>query len=234
MMLSVRGLNSFYGMAHILTDVSLEAARGEAVALLGRNGAGKTTSLRSIMGLAGRTEGEIVFNGRSILGLPPHAIARRGLAFVPEDRRIFSRLTVLENLLAARQPAWPGLPAWELERVLALFPHLAGMGRRWGGQLSGGEQQMLAIARGLMGNPGLLMLDEPSEGLAPTVAAELARAILEVKAAGLTVLLCEQNLPFAEAISDRVYVLSKGQIAYEGGMGAFMRNAKTRRAHLAV
>jgi branched-chain amino acid transport system ATP-binding protein len=210
--LEVRGLSAGYGRARVLFDVDLEAREGEVVALLGRNGAGKSTTLKTIMGLVPLSSGEIVFNGRSLKNLQPYEIARRGLGYVPEDRRIFTDLTVSENLEVARQPARGAMPAWTEERLFALFPALAGLRERRGARMSGGEQQMLCIARTLAGNPTAVLLDEPSEGLAPVVVEQMARAIVALKRAGLTVLLAEQSRHFAGRVADRSYVLENGVI----------------------
>ena len=211
--LEVRGLSAGYGRARVLFDVDLEAREGEVVALLGRNGAGKSTTLKAIMGLVPSSSGEIAFNGSSLKNLQPYQIARRGLGYVPEDRRIFTDLTVSENLEVARQPARGAMPAWTEERLFALFPALAGLRERRGARMSGGEQQMLCIARTLAGNPTAVLLDEPSEGLAPVVVEQMARAIVELKRAGLTVLLAEQSRHFAGRVADRSYVLENGVIS---------------------
>ena len=211
-MLEVRELSAGYGRARVLFDVALHAARGEVVALLGRNGAGKSTTLKAIMGLLPARTGEVSFDARRIERCEPHEIARLGLGYVPEDRRIFTDLTVAQNLEVGRQPPREGAPVWDLERLLALFPALAGMLDRPGGRMSGGEQQMLCIARTLAGNPKAILLDEPSEGLAPVIVEQVARAIVELKQAGVTVLLAEQNARFTERVADRSYTLEKGQI----------------------
>ncbi|MBB5213758.1 ABC transporter ATP-binding protein [Parapusillimonas granuli] len=238
-LLSVSGLNAWYGAAHILHDIGLSVARGEVVALMGRNGAGKSTTLKAIMGLLARTRGDVRFMGRPLHGLQPYQIARLGLGYVPEDRRVFTDLTVAENLSAGRQPprAWPdGSPGlnWSLDDVLALFPALAGMLDRPAGAMSGGEQQMLTVARTLMGNPFLLLLDEPSEGIAPVVVEQMADMILALKARGASILLSEQNIHFGRLVSDRAYVLEKGEIRYEGSMSALAGDESVRRAYLAV
>jgi branched-chain amino acid transport system ATP-binding protein len=233
-MLAVKELNAYYGRAHILADVSLEVANGEVVCLLGRNGAGKSTTLKSIIGLVRPASGEIAFDGRRIERLEPFAIAQAGLGYVPEDRRIFTDLTVMENLEVGRQPARPGVPAWTPERLFALFPNLAGMRDRPGGRMSGGEQQMLTIARTLMGNPACLLLDEPSEGLAPVIVDQMAAAIRALKEEGLSVLLSEQNLHFAAAVSDRAYIIEKGRIRFSGTMAELAANDAVRSLYLAV
>jgi branched-chain amino acid transport system ATP-binding protein len=215
-MLEVSGLNAAYGRAHILFDLELQAQPGEVSVLLGRNGAGKSTTLKSIMGLLRPQSGEIRFDGRPIHRLQPFQIARLGLGYVPEDRRIFTDLTVTENLEVGRQPPREGTPRWTPERLFELFPNLGRMQDRLGGRMSGGEQQMLTIARTLMGNPRAILLDEPSEGLAPVIVEQMARTIRELKTQGLTVLLCEQNLNFARQVADRAYVIEKGHVRRSG------------------
>jgi len=210
--LDIRGLSAGYGRAQVLFDVALEARQGEVVALLGRNGAGKSTTLKAIMGLIEPLSGEVIFEGRNLKDLEPHEIARLGLGYVPEDRRIFTDLTVTENLEVARQPPRGAAPAWTEERLFALFPALAGLRNRRGARMSGGEQQMLCIARTLAGNPRAILLDEPSEGLAPLVIEQVARTIVELKRSGITVLLAEQSRHFAGRVADRAYVLEKGII----------------------
>jgi branched-chain amino acid transport system ATP-binding protein len=232
--LRIDKLNAYYGRAHILFDVSLEVKRGEVVALMGRNGAGKSTTMKAAMGLLQRTSGAIEFMGRNIAGLDAYRIARLGLGFVPEDRRIFTDLTVMENLEVGRQPPRPGLTAWTAERLFRLFPNLGEMPDRLGGRMSGGEQQMLTVARTLMGNPWLVLLDEPSEGVAPLIVEQMAGMILELKKEGMSILLSEQNMHFAEMVSDRAYVLEKGQIRYQGTMKEVAENEEVRRAYLAV
>ena len=233
-MLTIRGLNAYYGRAHILADVALEVQTGEVVVLLGRNGAGKSTTLKSIIGLVRPASGEVAFDGRRIERLEPYAIAQAGLGYVPEDRRIFTGLTVMENLEVGRQPARPNAPAWTPERLFALFPNLAAMQDRPGGRMSGGEQQMLTIARTLMGNPSCLLLDEPSEGLAPVIVDQMAAAIRALKKEGLSVLLSEQNLHFAAEVSDRAYIIEKGRIRFSGTMAELAANADVRAQYLAV
>jgi branched-chain amino acid transport system ATP-binding protein len=233
-MLAVRQLEAYYGRAHILADLSLEVGTGEVVVLLGRNGAGKSTTLKSIIGLVRPAGGEIEFDGRRIERLEPYEIAALGLGYVPEDRRIFTELTVMENLEVGRQPPRPGAPTWTPERLFKLFPNLAEMTDRPGGRTSGGEQQMLTIARTLMGNPSCILLDEPSEGLAPVIVDQMATAIRELKAEGLSVLLSEQNLHFATEVSDRAYIIEKGRIRFAGTMAALAANEEVRAQYLAV
>jgi branched-chain amino acid transport system ATP-binding protein len=210
-LLELAHLNAGYGRARVLFDASLTLDAGEVVMIAGRNGAGKSTTLKAVMGLIERA-GEIRFNGERLERLEPFEIARRGIGYVPEDRRIFTELTVAENLEVGRRAPRPGLPPWNEERVFALFPNLAGMGDRPGERMSGGEQKMLAIARTLMGNPLAVLLDEPSEGLAPIIVKQMTLAIEELKRAGLSVLLCEQNASFAHGLVDRSYRIEKGQV----------------------
>lgn len=211
--LLVRRLNAGYGRAQVLFDLDLELRAGEVAVLAGRNGAGKSTTLKAIMGLVPPASGEIRFRGRPLAGLEPFEIARLGLGYVPEERRIFTDLTVEENLEVGRRPSREGSPAWTMERVFELFPNLAGLRGRSAARVSGGEQKMLAIARTLVGNPAAILLDEPSEGLAPVVVRHIAEAVGELKRAGLSVLLCEQNLRFAESVADRVVRIEKGRVA---------------------
>src|SRR5688572_14074119 len=211
-MLEVRRLCAGYGRARVLFDVDLAMAAGEVVALVGRNGAGKSTLLKSVMGLVPPSSGEVRFDGRRIDGREPYEIARLGLGYVPEDRRIFTELTVAENLAVGRQAPRLPAPAWSDERLFALFPALAAMRGRPGGRMSGGEQQMLCIARTLAGNPRAILLDEPSEGLAPVLVEQVAQAVLELKRAGVAVLLAEQNARFTGRVADRSYRLEKGRI----------------------
>jgi branched-chain amino acid transport system ATP-binding protein len=210
-MLEVRSLSCGYGRARVLSEVAFEARAGEVVALLGGNGAGKSTTLKAIMGMVPPWSGEVVFDGRRIDGLEPHEIARLGLGYVPEERRIFTDLTVAQNLEVGRQPPRPGSPSWPDEALFTLFPALQALLQRRGGRMSGGEQQMLAIARTLAGNPKAILLDEPSEGLAPLVVAAVAEAIREMKRAGVTVVLAEQSLRFTERVADRIHRIEKGR-----------------------
>src|SRR5262249_13843777 len=219
---------------HILQGVTLEARAGEVVALLGRNGAGKSTTLKAIMGLVPPRSGEVSFDGERIERLPTHRIARLGLGYVPEERRIFTDLTVMENLEVGRQAERDDAPDWDEEKLYALFPNLERMRERPGGQMSGGEQQMLTIARTLMGNPKCLLLDEPSEGLAPIIVEQMAQAIRTLKAEGLCVLLCEQNLRFCQAIADRIYIIEKGQIRFGGNSVELAGNPSLQEQYLSV
>ncbi len=234
MKLSVEGLNSHYGPAHILFDIALGVGDGEVVALLGRNGAGKSTTLRAIIGLVAQRTGRILFEGHDISREPTHEIASRGLGYVPEERRIFTDLTVDENLEVGRQPIRPNAPHWTREKLFALFPNLGEMRNRPGGRMSGGEQQMLTIARTLMGNPSLVLLDEPSEGLSPKIVEQMVGAILTMKQEGVSILVSEQNLHFARLISDRAYIVERGRICFSGTMGELDARADIREAHLAL
>jgi branched-chain amino acid transport system ATP-binding protein len=238
-LLQVENLSAWYGAARILYDLTFEVGRGEVVALMGRNGAGKSTTMKAIMGLLAERQGAVRFNGADISRLRPFEIARRGLGFTPEDRRIFADLTVTENLDIGRQPprSFPdGTPApvWTPERLFALFPNLGEMPDRPGGRMSGGEQQMLTVARTLMGNPLLVLLDEPSEGVAPLIVEQMANTIVELKKEGLSILLSEQNVHFARLVSDRAYVLEKGQIQWQGSMASLDGNQEVQKAYLTV
>jgi branched-chain amino acid transport system ATP-binding protein len=204
------------------------------VALLGRNGAGKSTAMKAIMGLVPPAEGEVTFENTRIEHLPPYRIARMGLGYVPEERRIFSDLTVMENLEVGRQAARSGTPTWTEDKLFSLFPNLGRMRERPGGRMSGGEQQMLTIARTLMGNPRCVLLDEPSEGLAPIIVEQMAQSIRALKAEGLSVLLSEQNLHFSQAVADRAYIIEKGQIRFGGSMAELTANASLREQYLSV
>ena len=246
-LLEVQGVSAWYGAAQVLFGVDLQVGRGEVVALMGRNGAGKSTTLKAIVGLEVRREvrrevrhgGGLRFLGRDIARSAPYEVARRGLGYVPEDRRIFTELSVLDNLEVGRQAPrrWPdgsAAPHWTPERLFALFPNLGEMPHRPGGRMSGGEQQMLTVARTLMGQPLLVLLDEPSEGVAPLIVEQMARTILQLKAQGVSVLLSEQNLYFAEAVADRAYVLEKGQIRHHSTMAALVADLAVRRQYLGV
>jgi len=233
-MLEVAALDAWYGRAQVLYGVRLAVAAGECVALVGRNGAGKSTTMKAIMGLLARKRGRVAFRGQDISTWPAYRIARLGLGWVPEDRRIFTDLTVRENLAVARQPARVDAPAWTPEKLYALFPNLGAMPDRLGGRMSGGEQQMLTVARTLMGNPHLVLLDEPSEGVAPLIVEEMARMIVALKQAGVAILLCEQNLHFAQLVSDRAVVLEKGEVKFDGTMQGLMNDEALLRTHLSV
>jgi branched-chain amino acid transport system ATP-binding protein len=233
-MLEVSDLHTFYGRAHILRGVSFALAAGEVMVLAGRNGAGKSTTLKSLIGLLRPARGGIVFAGQNIAGAPPHRIARAGLGYVPEERRIFAGLTVMENLEVGRQPPRDGRPPWTPEKLFSLFPNLGAMRDRLGGRMSGGEQQMLTIARTLMGNPSLVLLDEPSEGLAPLIVEQMAEAILALRREGVTILLAEQNFFFAARVAGRVVVLEKGAVVWAGTMAALRDDDATRVALLGV
>ncbi len=238
-LLDAKGLNAWYGAAHILFDVDLHVDRGEVVALMGRNGAGKSTTLKTLMGMLAKRKGTVSFLGRDVSKAEPHDVARRGLGYVPEDRRVFADLTVMENLEVGKQPprAWPdgsAAPVWTADKLFKLFPNLGEMPDRPGGRMSGGEQQMLTVARTLMGNPYLVLLDEPSEGVAPLIVEQMAHMILELKGQGVSILLSEQNMHFAELVSDRAYVLEKGQIRYQASMAELSANEEVRRAYLSV
>jgi branched-chain amino acid transport system ATP-binding protein len=233
-MLLVKDLHAYYGRAHILHGVSLDASAGEVVALLGRNGAGKSTVMKTIMGLVTAAKGEVMFDGRRIERLPPYRVARLGLGYVPEDRRIFTELSVMENLAVGLQPPRKDAPSWTEDKLFALFPNLATMRERPGGRMSGGEQQMLTIARTLMGNPRCVLLDEPSEGLAPIIVEQMARSIHALKGEGLCVLLSEQNLHFSQAVADRAYIIEKGQIRFGGSMAELAADASLREQYLSV
>jgi branched-chain amino acid transport system ATP-binding protein len=213
--LQISGLNTYYGKAQILFNLGLEIRQGEVVVLLGRNGAGKTTTLKSIMGIVPPKSGNITYKGVSIDKLPPYKTCALGLGYVPEDRRIFSGLTILENLEVGKQPARKGLDVWTSERLFELFPNLAERRNQAGGTLSGGEQQMLTIARTLMGNPEMIILDEPSEGLAPVIVDQLADTVQTLKNEGVSILLAEQNLNFAKFICDRAYIIYQGSVCHE-------------------
>jgi len=229
-MLRLDGVEAAYGPSRVLHGVTLDAREGEVVSLLGRNGAGKSTTLKSIVGLVEVTGGSIALDGRELRGLATHEISRLGIGWVPEDRRIFSDLTVAENLLVGAK----GGGGWGVGRVFEYFPKLGEMAGRRGGSLSGGEQQMLTVARTLMGNPRILLLDEPSEGLAPVIVQALSQQIATLRREGLTILLSEQNLKFAARLADRAYIIEKGQIRWEGPMGRLLEDEAVRRAYLTL
>ena len=229
-LLALDGVHGAYGPSRVLHGVSLEAKAGEVVSLLGRNGAGKSTTLKAIMSLVEVTSGAVRFDGRDITRTPTHEISRLGVGYVPEDRRIFGDLTVAENLIVGEQ----GSGGWTVARVYAFFPKLGEMARRRAGSLSGGEQQMLTVARTLMGNPRLLLLDEPSEGLAPVVVRALGEQIAALKREGLTIVLSEQNLKFAARLADRAYIIERGVIRFGGAMADLLADEALRRAYLSV
>ena len=233
MKLTVEALNSHYGPAHILFDIGFEVGQGEVVALLGRNGAGKSTTFRSIVGLVAQRSGRITFEGKDVSSKPTHEIVREGLGYVPEERRIFTDLTVEENLEVGRQQR-RGAPHWTREKLFTLFPNLGEMRARPGGRMSGGEQQMLTIARTLMGNPSLVLLDEPSEGLSPKIVEQMVEAILAMKREGVSIVVSEQNLHFARLISDRAYIIERGKICFGGTMAELDARPDIRDAHLSL
>ena len=233
-MLDVLSLEAWYGQAQVLYGVSLGVGAGECVALVGRNGAGKSTTMKAIMGLMARRRGRVIFRGSDISTMPPYRIGRLGLGWVPEDRRIFTDLSVRENLAVARQAPRDGAPTWTEDKLYALFPNLAAMPDRPGGRMSGGEQQMLTVARTLMGNPYLVLLDEPSEGVAPLIVEEMARMIVALKEAGVSILLSEQNLHFARLVADRAVVLEKGEVKFAGAMEALMSDEALLRTHVSL
>jgi branched-chain amino acid transport system ATP-binding protein len=231
--LEIHGVNTHYGSSHILFDVSLEVGEGEVVCLLGRNGAGKTTTLRTIMGLTPASSGSVRFDGVEIQQREPYEIARMGMGYVPDERVIFPDLTVRENLELAIKDGPSGF-RWTVEQVYDLFPNLAELDRNLGGYLSGGEQQMLTVGRTLMGNPSLVLLDEPVEGVAPIIVEELGVQIRKLKDMGLTILFSEQNLRFARQISDRAYVIEKGRIKFSGTMDELRENQEIQKKYLMI
>ena len=235
MQLDLKDVSTHYGTSHILFGVSLKVNEGEVVCLLGRNGAGKTTTIRTIMGLVQASSGSITFNGTVLNGLAPHDIARLGIGYVPDDRLIFPDLTVRENLeIAAKRGLDVNVRQWTVERIYELFPILVPLDGNLGGYLSGGEQQMLTIGRTLMGNPSLVLLDEPVEGVAPLVVEELGRQFRLLKTMGLTILFAEQNLQFATDISDRAYIIEKGRIRYHGTIEELERNRDVQEKYLMI
>jgi branched-chain amino acid transport system ATP-binding protein len=233
-LLEIAELDAFYGRAHILQAVAFSMGRGEVLALMGRNGAGKSTTMKALMGLVPPAGGRVTFEGARIDGREPFEIARLGIGYVPEERRIFTELSVMENLAVGERPPREGLPHWTPEKLFALFPNLGRMRDRPGGAMSGGEQQMLTIARTLMGNPRLVLLDEPSEGLAPVIVEAMAEAILALKSEGLSVLLSEQNLHFAGSVADRAAIIEKGTIRFTGTMDELKANEAIRAQYLSV
>ena len=238
-MLELQNINASYGQAQVLFDVSLSIPRGHLLLIRGLNGAGKSSLLKTIMGLMPQATGQIFWQGEALHALAPFERSQKGLGYVPEDRRIFTDLTVMENLEVGKQSPrhWPdGTPApqWSPQRLFELFPNLGEMPHRPGGSMSGGEQQMLTVARSLMGNPFLVLLDEPSEGVAPLIVEQMVQMILALKAQGVSILLSEQNMHFAELVSDRAYVLEKGQIRYQASMQDLAANEEVRRNYLSV
>lgn len=233
-LLAVEGLTAAYGQAQILFGLDFSVAEGEAVALLGRNGAGKSTTLKALIGLVRRRSGRVIFDGIDISRSASHQIARAGLGYVPEERRIFRGLSVQENLEVGRQAVRQGTPGWSFERLFEIFPNLAGLRHRPAERTSGGEQQMLSIARTLMGNPKMLLLDEPSEGLAPVIVEQMASALVKLKEDGVSVLLSEQNLRFAGAVASRAYVIETGHLRHEGAMADLLDDGRARKRWLSV
>jgi len=235
MILEVTNINTFYGTSHILFDLSLKVNQGELVCILGRNGSGKTTTLRSIMGLTTPKSGSVKFHGEELLGKPPYYIAKKGIGYVPDNRLIFPDLTVKENLLLGIKDSTYSLSKkWDIDSVYEIFPHLKKLEKHLGGHLSGGEQQMLTIARTLMGNPELILLDEPVEGLAPLVVKDFAEKLLKLKELGLTILFSEQNVRFSMQIADRAYVINKGKIEYEGTIDELSKNEEIKAKYLMI
>jgi branched-chain amino acid transport system ATP-binding protein len=231
-MLEVKEIHTYYGTSHILFGISFNVKQGEAVCLLGRNGAGKTTTFRSIIGLTPPKKGSIKFKSQEVIGKPPYRIAKMGIGFVPDTRRIFPDLTVRQNILVARREKEKAV--WNLETIYALFPKLRELDTHMGTQLSGGEQQMLTVARTLMTNPDLLLLDEPGEGLAPLVIQAMKVQLGEIKKLGITMLICEHNVGLATALSDRGYVIDKGTIRYQGTIEELQKNEEVRKKYLMV
>ena len=235
MILDVAGINTYYGTSHILFDVALHMKRGELVCLLGRNGSGKTTTLRSIMGLTPSKTGMVMFHGEDLRGRPPYYVAQKGIGYVPDNRLIFPDLTVLENLeIGAKGSEYSTGDAWTVDKTYAIFPHLKTLEKHLGGHLSGGEQQMLTIGRTLMGNPELILLDEPVEGLAPLIVKDFAEKLIKLKEMGVTILFSEQNIRFSLAIADRAYVINKGRIEYEGTIEDLSRNEEIKEKYLMI
>ncbi len=232
MILELKDIHTYYGTSHILFGVSMHVEEGESVCLLGRNGAGKTTTLKSIIGLTPPKKGNIRFQGKEIAGRPPYRIARMGVGFVPDDRRIFPDLTVRQNILLAKRELEGSI--WNLDRIYSLFPKLKDLDSNMGGHLSGGEQQMLTIARTLMTNPSLLLLDEPGEGLAPLVVKAMGEQLMEIKKLGVTMLICEHNVGLAMSLSDRAYVMDKGAIRFQGTISDLKANEEVRKKYLMV
>ncbi len=234
-MLEIRELDAWYGDSHILQGVNLSVGAGQRVALLGRNGAGKSTLLKSVMNAGPRAKGVLRFDGRDLAPLPPHQRTRLGLSLVPEDRRIFTHLTVAENIAMARYGSVPARPAIAVDDIVARFPMLAPLQQRYGGQLSGGQQQLLAVARAMAANPRLLLLDEPTEGLAPIIVEEMARDVVRTcSEKQVALLLCEQNIWFARRCTQHVVVIDTGRIVFDGGWDEFDRNPQIQQRYLAL
>ena len=233
-MIEVSNIESYYGKAQILNGLSFSIAEGEVVAILGRNGAGKTTTLKSVMQLVRPNTGSVKFKGTELIGLPPYKVAKMGLGYVPEERRIFTALTILENLEVGKQPPREGLPQWSVEKLFDLFPNLSERRNNRGKALSGGEQQMLTIARTLMGNPVCLLLDEPSEGIAPVIVEQMAETIMQLKKQRLTVVLSEQNLHFARLVADRAIIIEGGQKRFDGTFAELDSQPEIQEAYLSV
>jgi len=232
MILEIKDIHTYYGTSHILFGISMHVEEGESVCLLGRNGAGKTTTLKSMIGLTPPKKGSILFRGKEVAGKPPYHIARMGVGFVPDDRRIFPDLTVRQNILLAKRERDGSI--WDLDRIYSLFPKLKDLDCSMGGHLSGGEQQMLTIARTLMTNPSLLLLDEPGEGLAPLVVKAMGEQLMEIKKLGVTMLICEHNVGLAMSLSDRAYIMDKGAIRYHGTISDLKANEEVRKKYLMV
>lgn len=235
MILEAKDINTYYGTSHILFNVSINIKKGELVCLLGRNGSGKTTTLRSLMGLTPPKSGVVRFHNEDITGKPPYYIARKGIGYVPDNRLIFPDLTVRENLLLGTKDSEYSLQEkWNIDKIYDIFPYLKKLDRHLGGHLSGGEQQMLTIGRTLMGNPEMILLDEPVEGLAPIVVRDFAEKLLKLKELGLTILFSEQNVRFSMQIADRAYVINKGRIEYEGTIDELSRNEEIKHKYLMI
>ena len=233
-MIEVSNIDSHYGKAQILNGLSFSISEGEVVSILGRNGAGKTTTLKSVMQLVRPSTGSVRFNTTELIGLPPYKVAKMGLGYVPEERRIFTALTILENLEVGRQPAREGLPQWSVEKLFELFPNLSERRNNRGKALSGGEQQMLTIARTLMGNPACLLLDEPSEGIAPVIVEQMAETIMRLKKQRMTIVLSEQNLHFARLVADRAIIIEGGQKRFDGTFAELDSQPEIQEAYLSV
>lgn len=233
--LDVEDLHAYYGTSHVLFGISLHVQAGECVCLLGRNGVGKTTALKAIMGLVAAREGRVTYDDHNLVGLAPHDIARLGVGYAPDDRLIFPDLTVRDNLeIAVKPPVRADLAPWTIDRIYTLFPSLKFLDNHAGGYLSGGEQQMLTVGRALMGNPSLLLLDEPVEGLAPVVVQELTRQIVELKATGLAILFAEQNLAFAAKVAERAYIIEGGRVRFAGRLEELERQPEIKKQYLMV